>query len=124
MLIESLVGLAIGWRWFGLGQDTARLSTFAFLTLLFFALFSLVSIRERRAFWSSRPSRVLTTALVADGCVGALVATVGFGELAPLSVGQAAAVIGYAFLCSLVVNDFAKSVLLGSREQSGEEVRR
>jgi H+-transporting ATPase len=59
MLAEALGSLAIGWHLFDLGQESGRLQTFTFLNLLFFALFSIVSIRERRAFWASRPSWVL-----------------------------------------------------------------
>jgi magnesium-transporting ATPase (P-type) len=51
MLVEALGLLAIGWHGFDLGHHDGQLRTFAFQTLLFFALFSLLSIRERRAFW-------------------------------------------------------------------------
>jgi hypothetical protein len=112
MLVESLGLLALGWHWFGLGADDHRLPTFAFLTLLFFALFSLVSIRERRAFWSSRPSGVLALALAADGCVGVLIGTRGLGELAPLPLAQTAFVVGYALVCSLAINDPVKLALI------------
>jgi H+-transporting ATPase len=71
-----------------------------------------VSIRERRAFWSSRPSAVLALALFADGCVGLLIGARGLGELAPLPLAQTAWVVGYAFVCSLVVNDLVKLLLL------------
>ncbi len=56
-LIEALGLLAFGWHRFGLDADAGRLQTFTFQTFLFFALTSLVSVRERRAFWRSRPER-------------------------------------------------------------------
>ena len=113
MLAESLGLLAIGWHWFGLRAGDGRLPTFAFLTLLFFALFSLVSVRERRAFWWSRPSGVLALALAADACFGALVGALGLGQLAPLPPWQVGFVAGYALVCSLVVNDLVKLALVG-----------
>jgi hypothetical protein len=61
MLVEALGLLAVGWRWFDLGADAGRLQTFTFETLLFFALFSMISVRERRAFWSSMPSAALSS---------------------------------------------------------------
>jgi H+-transporting ATPase len=118
MLVESLGLLALGWHRFGLGADDHRLPTFAFLTLLFFALFSLVSIRERRAFWSSRPSGVLALALAADGCVGVLIGTRGLGELAPLPLAQTAFVVGYALVCSLAINDPVKWALIAHHQRS------
>lgn len=112
MLAESLALLAIGWHWFHLGTDDGRLPTFAFLTLLFFALFSIVSIRERRAFWSSRPGGLLTLGLVADACLGTLIGTFGVGELQPLTLSQTVFIVGYALVCSLGINDGIKAVLI------------
>lgn len=112
MLIEALALLAIGWSLFDLGQSDGQLPTFAFLTLLFFALFSIVSIRERRAFWTSRPSGVLSAALVADACVGVAIGIHGLAELQPLSPVQLAVIIIYALVCSLIGNDFIKTLLL------------
>ncbi len=84
MLVESLGLLAVGWRLFDLGARPAQLQTFTFQTLLFFAIFSIVSIRERRAFWSSRPSKTLAIALTLDGAVGLLIGAIGLGDLGPL----------------------------------------
>ena len=112
MLIEALGLLAVAWHPLGLGRDDGRLTTFAFLTLLFFALFSIVSIRERRPFWASRPSWVLAGALIADGCVGLLIGLLGVADLRPLPPGQVALIVGYAATCSLLVNDLVKLGLI------------
>jgi len=112
MLAESLGLLAIGWHVFGLGQESGRLATFTFLSLLFFALFSIISIRERRAFWASRPSWVLIAALTADACVGIVVGSIGLAELHPLPFGRVMLVFAYAFVASLLVNDFVKLALI------------
>ena len=117
MLAEALGLLALGWRWFDLGRDAGRLPTFAFVTLLFFALFSLVSIRERRAFWSSRPSGTLTLALAVEACVGAVIGIFGLGDLRPLPPGQVLFVAAFALLCSLTLNDRVKLLLLAGRER-------
>ncbi|HEV2200113.1 MAG TPA: plasma-membrane proton-efflux P-type ATPase [Bryobacteraceae bacterium] len=112
MLLEALGLLALGWYRFNLGNGDGRLQTFTFLTLLFFALLSLVSIRERQPFWSSRPSTVLATALVADMCLGALIGTVGLGELRPLPTGTMAFIATYSLVFSLGVNDLIKSAVI------------
>jgi plasma-membrane proton-efflux P-type ATPase len=112
MLAEALGLLAIGWYLFSLGQGGGQLQTFTFLTLLFFALFSIVSIRERRAFWASRPSWVLSVALAADACVGVAIGGLGVAELRPLPPAQMAIIISYALVCSLLVNDPVKSILI------------
>jgi hypothetical protein len=53
------------------------LYTFSFLTLLYFAVFSIVSARERRWFWATMPSKTLVGAVVADGLAGTVLTFVG-----------------------------------------------
>ncbi len=67
MVAEALILLWIGWLHFGLATNDNALYTFSFLTLLYFAVFSIVSARERRWFWATMPSTLLLGA-VAGGC--------------------------------------------------------
>ena len=115
MLIEALALLGYGWQRFGLASSPGQLQTFTFQTLLSFALFSIVSIRERRPFWASRPSIILATALTADGVVGLLIGYFGLAELRPVKLTESALIIGYALICSLGINDFAKLLLMRRR---------
>ena len=110
MLAETLGLLAIAWQRFDLGDG--RLEMFSFLTLLFFALFSIVSIRERRAFWASRPGWALIAALCADALAGLVVSRTGLGELRPLPLGQTAVVFAWSFVWALLVNDIIKTALI------------
>ncbi|HEV2363643.1 MAG TPA: plasma-membrane proton-efflux P-type ATPase [Caulobacteraceae bacterium] len=113
MLAEAMGALTIGWRWFGLARDTGRLRTFSFETLLFFAIFSIVSLRERRAFWHSRPSAPLAIALGLDTLAGAFVGLAGLSELRPLKPLELGFVAGYALVASLLLNDPLKCWLVG-----------
>jgi magnesium-transporting ATPase (P-type) len=110
-LIEALGLLAFGWRRFGLASDAGLLQTFTFQTFLFFALTSLVSMRERRAFWRSRPSGALAASLGAAAVVGTLIGLHGVAELSPLPLAESALIFGYAALSSLGPNDLVKSFL-------------
>lgn len=112
MLIEALGLLALGWRLFGLGSNPGQLQTFTFETLLFFALFSIVSIRERRAFWASRPSKVLAIALTLDGAAGLLIGVTGLAEMRPLPLEATGLVVAAALVFSLGMNDLAKTALI------------
>ncbi|MDE2364148.1 MAG: plasma-membrane proton-efflux P-type ATPase [Hyphomicrobiales bacterium] len=121
MLVEALGLLALGWFRFDLGDHIGQLQTFAFQTLLFFALFSLVSIRERRVFWASWPSKILAAGLSADACIGVLIGRVGLGELHPLPLSATALIIGFAATCCLGANDLIKCVVIkrfGARDSS------
>jgi plasma-membrane proton-efflux P-type ATPase len=112
MLIEALGLFAAAWRRFDLGAHPGQLQTFAFQTLLFFALFSIVSLRERRAFWASRPSRVLAIALALDGLAGLAIGRTGLAELHPLPASLTGLIFIYALVCSIGVNDLVKTAMI------------
>jgi magnesium-transporting ATPase (P-type) len=111
MLIEACGLLAIGWSRFGLAHQQEALHTFTFQTLFYFALFSIVSIRERGWFWASRPSGALLVALVVDALVGTGLSTIGVSGMSPIPWEQTLAVFGYAMICCLFVNDVVKVTL-------------
>jgi magnesium-transporting ATPase (P-type) len=109
LLAESLAALWLGWRVFDLGASEQRLQAFGFQLLLYFALFSIVSARERRRFWASRPSRVLTGALAADGAAGVLLCIVGLPGLASVPTSLTAFTVMMAMIGSLIINDWIKA---------------
>ena len=110
-LIETLGLLAVGWHRFGLVRDAGMLQTFTFQTFLFFALFSLVSVRERRAFFQSRPSAALAASLGAAAVGGTIIGLHGVAELSPLPLAVSALIFAYAAICSLGPNDLVKTFL-------------
>jgi H+-transporting ATPase len=122
MVAEALLLLKVGWSHFGLATNRDALHTSSFLMLLYFAVFSVVSARERRAFWATRPSRALVAALVADALTGTVLTRVGLPGLLPLPWSQTLAIFAYAMLACLVVNDAMKVVMirwLGAQEPRG-----
>jgi hypothetical protein len=108
MLAEALLLLWIGWSRFGLASNNNALYTFSFLTLLYFAVFSIVSARERRWFWATLPSKTFLAALVADALVGTALTFVGLPGLMPLPWWQVLTIFAYAMVSCLVVNDAVK----------------
>jgi H+-transporting ATPase len=112
MVAEALFLLWIGWSNFGLATNNDALYTFSFLMLLYFAVFSVVSARERRAFWSTMPSKTLMAALIADPLVGTILTRVGLPGLMPLPWPQTLAILFYAMVACLVVNDAIKVVMI------------
>jgi H+-transporting ATPase len=112
MVAEALFLLYIGWSRFGLSANDNALYTFSFLTLLYLAVFSIVSARERRWFLSTMPSRTLIAALAADALTGTILTRVGIPGLAPLPWGQVLAILGYAMVSCLIVNDAIKVIMI------------
>jgi hypothetical protein len=112
MVAETLALLWICWSRFGLATNDNALYTFSFLTLLYFAVFSIVSARERHWFWSTMPSKTLLAALMADALTGTVLTFVGIPGLAPLPWWQMLAIFAYAMVACLVVNDAVKVALI------------
>jgi hypothetical protein len=112
MVVEALLFLWISWSRFGLATNDNALYTFCFLTLLYFAVFSIVSARERHWFWATMPSKTLIAALAADALIGTVLTFVGIPGLAPLPVSQMLIIFVYAVIACLVVNDALKVVLI------------
>ena len=115
MVAEALLVLWICWSRCGLATSDNALYTFSFLTLLYFAAFSIVSARERRWFWATMPSKAVVAAVVAETLVGTVLAFVGLPGLMPLPGWQTLAIFVYAMVFCLVVNDAVKVTMINWR---------
>ncbi len=115
MLIESAGILTAGWFFFGLREDTGLLQTFTFLILVFNAVFGIISIRERRHFWNSKPSPALIASLAAEVLIVIIITFTGLGDMKPLPSYQIIIIILYSGICILGFNDWIKFNLLKDR---------
>ncbi len=118
MVAETLFLLWIGWSRFGLAANDNALYTFSFLTLLYFAVFSVVSARERRWFLATVPSKTLMAALIADALTGTALTFVGLPGLQPLPWEQMLAIFAYAAVACLGANDAIKAAMIRWRVPS------
>jgi magnesium-transporting ATPase (P-type) len=112
MVAETLLLLWYGWSHFGLATSDHALYTFSFLLLLYFAVFSVVSARERRWFWATLPSTTFVLAVAADALIGTVLTFVGLPGLMPLPWWQTLAVFVSAMVACLGVNDALKVVMI------------
>src|SRR5665213_2811774 len=112
MVVESLLLLWIGWSRFGLATNNDSLCTFSFLLLLYFAVFSVVSARERHWFWATMPSKTFLSAIAADAIVGTALTFLGLPGLIALPWWQPLAIFAYAMVSCLVVNDALKVLMI------------
>ncbi len=113
MVVEALLILWLAWTRDGLATHAQALDTFSFLTLLYFAAFSIVSARERRWFWTTMPSKAVVAAVMAETLVGTVLTHVGLPGLTPLPRSQTLVLFVYAMFACLVVNDAVKVALIG-----------
>jgi H+-transporting ATPase len=84
MVAETLLLLRIGWSRSGLATNNNALYTFSLLMLLYFAVFSVASARERSWFCVTLPSKTFLLALSADAIVGTVLTLVRLPGFVPL----------------------------------------
>jgi H+-transporting ATPase len=112
MVVETLLLLWIGWSSFGLAAHPNALDTFSFLMLLYFAIFSIVSARERRWFWTTMPSKIFLSTLAAEGVVGTVLTFFSLPGLMPLPGWQTLVIFVYSLVMCLGLNDVVKVVMI------------
>ena len=112
MVAEELSLLGIGWMKFGLAANGSALTTFSFLLMLYFSLFSVLNARERRSFWSTMPSKPLAIALTGVAIAGTALTRIGLKDLMPLPWSQTLVIFGFAMVSCLVVNDALKVAII------------
>ncbi len=112
MVAETLLLLWVGWAYFDLATNNNALYTFSFLMLLYFAVFSVASARERSWFWATLPSKTFLFALSADALTGTMLTLVGLPGLKPLPWWQMLAVFASAVVACLGVNDALKVAMI------------
>ena len=112
MVAEALIVLWVGWSRYGLATSDDARYTFSFLTLLYFAAFSIVSARERRWFWATMPSKPVVAAVIAEILVGTVLTRVGLPGLVALPWPQTFAIFAAAMVSCLVANDAVKVALM------------
>jgi H+-transporting ATPase len=113
MTLESFAALVLGQVLWQLRTSDPMVRTFSFEILLFSAVTSIFVIRERRHFWSSRPSRLLLTVMALDILAGALISTLGIkGLFPPLPISMTLFLFGWNVGFSLLLNDSVKILIL------------
>ena len=93
-------------------SNNNALYTFSFLMLLYFAVFSVVSARERSWFWATLPSKTFLSALAADTLTGTVLTFIGLPGLMPLPWSQTLVIFAYAIISCLVINDAVKVAMI------------
>ena len=111
IVAESLLILYLALGFFGLGSDLGKLQTFIFVWLTLSGYYTVLSIRERRHFWESMPSRWLTLALALNTLLVYFISTIGLPGLVPITNLEFLFIIVYGFVFCLLVNDLVKTPL-------------
>jgi len=108
IILESLLILYLGLGYFGLDTNLERLQTFIFVWLTLSGYYTVLSIRERRHFWMSKPSTWLALALVLNTLIVYAISVMGLPGLTPITSLEFAFILAYGFVFCLLINDLVK----------------
>ena len=112
MLAEALFLLWLGWSRFGWATHPGDLNAFSFLVLLYFAVFSIISVRERRWFWKTTPSKLFLSTLAGETIAGTLLTYMGLPGLVALPWRQTLGIFVYSAVMCLGVNEVLKIAMI------------
>jgi H+-transporting ATPase len=116
VLFEMFTGLFIALNLLELGIQ--QLYTFVFYMLMVTGIVDVFIVRERRALWSSRPSKTLLTALLADLTLATFLCAFGikgvFSPIPPIAITS----ILLLALAMILPKDYVKRAML--RHEYGE----
>jgi H+-transporting ATPase len=112
MVVESFLLLYVGFSYFGLYENIDQLHTFVFNWLTFSGYFTVLTVRERKHFWDSRPSKALVLSIALNMVIVSLISMVGIPGLAPINPIELLTVFSYAFVTCLLFNDLVKALLV------------
>ncbi|MBP2665966.1 MAG: ATPase, type, partial [Firmicutes bacterium] len=108
MVLEIALLMYIGIHYFGLMPGEGRLNTYSFLSLFFFAIFSLFVVRQDGHFWQSKPSVMLGGVILADIIIASMIGVYGVSDLPGIDGAILLFIIAYSLLFSIGVNDLLK----------------
>ncbi|MBB6131117.1 plasma-membrane proton-efflux P-type ATPase [Mucilaginibacter lappiensis] len=112
MTIEAFPLLYYGLHHLNLNNNNAALSTYSFVIILYFGLFSLFVVREKRHFWNSWPSKTLLYLIIGDMILGVILVTFGWLSFTAIPLTETLIVIAYTGFISFTINDLLKFILL------------
>ncbi len=108
IVAESLLILYIGLGFFGLDSNIEKLQTFTFVWLTLSGYYTVLSLRERKHFWESKPSLWLALALVLNTAIVYVISTLGLLGLSSITSLEFVFLLAYGFVVCLVINDLVK----------------
>jgi H+-transporting ATPase len=112
VIVELMLLLHIGLKYFELSINLSQLQTFTFELLIYVELLDLLILRERKHFWNSRPSKFLLLAIVADLALVLFISIQGLPGVVPIPPPAALTVAGLSSVIAFAINDPVKVLLI------------
>ncbi|MDR0797579.1 MAG: plasma-membrane proton-efflux P-type ATPase [Nitrososphaerota archaeon] len=112
IIVESITLLYITLNVFNISVNNPVIYTYTFEILFFSALFLNFNVRERRPFYKSIPSKILTSTIIASLIIGTMLATVGIPNMAAVPINETLIILGLSAFFSFIINDSIKVFMI------------
>ena len=108
IIVESVALLYIILNVFNISVSDPAIYTYTFEILFYSALFLNFNVRERRPFYKSRPSKILTLTIITSLIIGTILVTIGIPNMVAIPITETLIILGFSAFFSFVVNDLVK----------------
>jgi len=108
MVIEGIFLVFIGDLMFGILGNVNALHTFVLVFLVYSGYFTVLTVRERKHFWNSKPSKPLAIVIIINSIIILLLSSIGLPGITPIPIITILFIIGYTFVTCLLLNDQIK----------------
>src|SRR5208337_2877462 len=107
LIVEALVWLFIGKKYFGLSEIN-HLHSFGFASLFFASIFNIFVIRTPTRFYKNGIGKNLLWAIIADVLLACMILSAGLPGFNALPIIVTGSSLLYFAICSFVINDWLK----------------
>ncbi|MDR2700101.1 MAG: plasma-membrane proton-efflux P-type ATPase [Nitrososphaerota archaeon] len=112
IIVESITLLYIALNVFNIPINNPAIYTYTFEILFYSALFLNFNVRERRPFYKSMPSKILTLTIITSLIVGTILVTIGIPNLVAVPITKTMIILGLSAFFSFIVNDSVKVLMV------------
>jgi H+-transporting ATPase len=106
--VESIALLYLVLNVFNITISNPAIYTYTFEILFYSALLLNFNVRERRPFYKSMPSKILSLTIIASLIVGTILVTVGIPNLPAVPITETLIIMGLTAFFTFIINDLTK----------------
>jgi H+-transporting ATPase len=112
IIVESVALLYITLNMFNISVSNPAIYTYTFEILFYSALFLNFNVRERRPFYKSKPSKILTLTIITSLIVGTILVTIGIPNMTAIPITETLIILGLSAFFSFIINDLVKVIMV------------
>ena len=106
--VESIALLYIVLNTFNISINNPAIYTYTFEILFYSALLLNFNVRERRPFYKSMPSKILSFTIIVSLIVGTILVSVGIPNLLAVPIQETLIILGLSAFFTFIINDLTK----------------